>query len=482
MKSLNLIVGLSLIVAACSVSREDQVPSVKQIEETIDKGEFTEAAKLIKIRLLDDSLTRTERWDLNFTLDKMDRIKKDFNQKESSVLEYIKKYYPEITAKEIAKWEESNAIENMVIDGERWYFRSAGRNLFRIDSIAGKHFNNPKAGQDDVLNRFLAQYIPWAVKEAQKSKTGLSCPVKMKIRYTLSVKPGEVPSGEVIRVWLPYPRGDASSHKEIKLLSVSQPEYIISPDSYSHKTIYMERTAKAGEVMKFGYELSYTSYVQYFNLESENIIPYDKESSLYKKFTSEDAPHIIFSDKIRKITSEVIGDETNPYLKVKLIYEWIDSNFPWASAREYSTIDNIPGYVLENRHGDCGQVSLLFITMSRIAGVPAKWQSGWMMHPGDVNLHDWAEVYYEGIGWVPVDQSFGRVKGCKDNDKAYYFFTNGLDPYRLIVNNDICSPLYPAKIYPRSETVDFQRGEVEWRGENLYFDRWDYDMEVEYLK
>jgi hypothetical protein len=43
-------------------------------------------------------------------------------------------------------------------------------------------------------------------------------------------------------------------------------------------------------------------------------------------------------------------------------------------------------------------------------------------------------------------------------------------------------PLYPKKIYPRSETVDFQRGEVEWSGGNLYFPQWDYSMEIEYLE
>ena len=35
-----------------------------------------------------------------------------------------------------------------------------------------------------------------------------------------------------------------------------------------------------------------------------------------------------------------------------------------------STIENIPEYVLDNRHGDCGQVSLLFITLCRISGIP----------------------------------------------------------------------------------------------------------------
>ena len=42
-------------------------------------------------------------------------------------------------------------------------------------------------------------------------------------------------------------------------------------------------------------------------------------------------------------------------------------------------------------------------------------------------------------------------------------------------------PLFPAKIFLRSETVDFQRGEVEWRGGNLYFNKWDYFINVEYM-
>ena len=40
--------------------------------------------------------------------------------------------------------------------------------------------------------------------------------------------------------------------------------------------------------------------------------------------------------------------------------------------------------------------------------------------------------------------------------------------------------LFPAKIFPRSGTLDFQRGELEWRGGNIYFDKWDYHMDVEY--
>lgn len=471
---------LFLLIISCSGKKSYQLPAIEQINNEISSGNFTEASKLIKIRLMSDTLPEIERWNLNFELERMDRIRYDFRASDSSVINYIKKYYPNVTKSEIEHWEKTNALENMIIDGKKCYFRSAARNLFRIDSIAAKHFVAVEGQAGDSLTRFLARHIPQLIYEHKNVNGTYFKPVTMSVKYTLSVKPNEVPDGEIVRVWMPYPRGDVRSQSNIRLISTSQPDFLISPDKYLHKSIYMEKKAVKDSAIIFSYNLEYTCYSQYFNFDPNNIKPYNIEDSIYKKYTSEIPPHIVFSNKIKDAVAKIVGSETNPYKKIKLIYEWIDSNFPWASAREYSTIENIPEYVLANRHGDCGQVSLLLITMARCAGVPAKWQSGWMMHPGNLNLHDWAEIYYEGIGWVPVDQSFGRVESALGNDKVYYFYTKGIDAYRMIVNQDISAPLFPAKIYPRSETVDFQRGEVEWKGGNLYFDRWNYDMEVKY--
>lgn len=68
---------------------------------------------------------------------------------------------------------------------------------------------------------------------------------------------------------------------------------------------------------------------------------------MYKEYTAEEA-HIIFTDQIKRLSDRIIGNETNPYLKVKKIFDFISDNYPWAGAREYSTIPNIPEYVIEN--------------------------------------------------------------------------------------------------------------------------------------
>jgi len=53
-----------------------------------------------------------------------------------------------------------------------------------------------------------------------------------------------------------------------------------------------------------------------------------------------------------------------------------------------------------------------------------------------------------------------------------------MDHFRLVANTDISSELIPAKKHFRSDIVDNQRGEVEWRETNLYYDKWDYELTV----
>jgi hypothetical protein len=57
----------------------------------------------------------------------------------------------------------------------------------------------------------------------------------------------------------------------------------------------------------------------------------------------------------------------------------------------------------------------------------------------------------------------------------------GLDNWRIAFNDDWSQPFVPAKTHDRSDTVDSQRGEVEWDGGNLYYDQWDYSFEWQLL-
>lgn len=405
------------------------------------------------------------------------RLLCDFTKTRQQVKEYIQKYIPDVTDSQMDAWEQSGALEARHIDGEKRYFYNAGPNLFRIDkecaAIKARRDTPGRDGDEKVRSDNMRAIM----KQAPKDNAHIAAPVHYRIRYTLTVKADAVPAGQTLRCWLPTPRTDIKRQKNVKLLSTSQPDYTRSPMTYAHSSVYMEKKAVAGQPTVFSEEFEFDAYGEWHDLDTTATRPYDTSSDIYRTYTADRDRHLQLTPRIQELAQRLTAGATTPLAKARRLFQWVDQNFPWASAREYSTIDNIPAYVLDNHHGDCGQVTLLFLTLCRAIGIPGHFQSGFMLHPGDENLHDWGEIYIEGTGWVPVDMSFGMPSYAK-NDKERFFFLGGIDSFRLVVNNDFGCPFYPAKRYPRSETVDFQRGEVEWDGGNLYFDQWKWNLEV----
>jgi transglutaminase-like putative cysteine protease len=423
-----------------------------------------------------------DRLALEFEIERLDRIRKDFTQTRAQVMEHIRLYIPSVTEADLDRWEQQRSLECMVIDGQKWYFARAASNLFRIDAEARRI----KAAYDRAHGLLPVRAYSYEQDAAQiiQASEALGCrlvkPKRFRIRYTLTVHADAVPPGETIRAWLPYPREGNRRQRDVKLEAADPPTYLIADnDRYLQRTIYMEKKAVAGQPTVFHCTFSFTSYAEYTHIDPMRVQPYDTSSALYKEHTREVPPHIVFTEELKAISRQVVGNESNPYLKAKRIFAWVDEWVPWAGAREYSTIHNIPMYAFRERHGDCGMQTLLFMTLARMNGIPVHWQSGYEMMPGQESMHDWCEMYLEPYGWVLVDQSYG-LKESKD-ERIRWFCLGNTDAYRWIVNDDFSQPLYPAKIFPRSETVDFQRGEVEWRGGNLYFDKWDYDWQVERL-
>ena len=400
-----------------------------------------------------------------------------FRLTEEQVISRLNKSLGSFSPADKSFWEKTNWLEWRTINGEKRYFNRAASNLVLV-----KDFNLQKAQRDTNIARDKEIIFRKNHTESILKISGLQSvpvvPVDMKIEYTLTVKPDVVPPGEIVRCWLPWPKENHPRQQKVSLISASHPDYIIAPDSAVHRTIYMEARSEKGVPVVFNVSYSYQSYGQYFDMKKLDIKPYDKTSSLYKIYTSEQLSQICFTGKIKHLADSIAGDEINPSEIVRKMFYWFRENIPWAGALEYSIMSNIPEYVLMNKKGDCGMQTFLLMSMLRYKGIPVKWQSGWMMPPDAENLHDWCEVYYEGIGWVPADISYGLQFSGGTGTREFY--TSGIDSYRLIVNDGISGLLYPPKKFMRSDPYDFQRGEVEWNGGNLYYDKWNYSMKVVY--
>jgi transglutaminase-like putative cysteine protease len=464
-----------LILVSCHpVKQQTQWPLV---ENMVYQGKFKEVSELIDSLKQTKGISVSEQTKLDSLQDMMYRILLDFSKDEARIKSQLSKYFDQPDDSMIRKLERMGKLEMRRIDGKRRYFTNAVPNLFRLDSIANLRKLDRDGEQIDSLELFCLKHIAEVIQASGQSFDPV-LPVSMTLTYTVTVKPNAVPAGQMIRCWMPVPRESSPRQRSFRLLETIPDAAVLAPDNYLQRTVFLQKRAVGNEPTVFQIRFSVETSAQYFNLEPEKIKPYRTDSEFYREFMSERPPQLIFTPAIRQLSERIVGGETNPLRKVQKIYKWISDSIPWASALEYGTMSHIPGYVIQNKHGDCGMQTLLFMSLARVQGIPAKWQSGWMLHPAHVNLHDWCEVYYEGIGWVPVDQSFKLQDS--DDKRIREFYVHGIDSYRLIVNDDYGQKLYPGKKYMRSEPYDFQRGELEWNGGNLYFDKWNWEMDVEY--
>ena len=394
------------------------------------------------------------------------RIARDFPYEISK----SKELFPDYSQKQIDRMIADKTIETLEIDGKRYIHRKAVRNVPLL--LEGKQKGwvrgaQSKESRRQMLKEILAQ---------SKGDGSLSNLQEVKVRFTVKVPYNDLMKGDTLRVWLPFPLQTVRQPK-VTLDAVSDNMIALSTQGRSvHNTLFGKAPVVEGDTAVFSYDATFIVGAQYFSPDyiRKNIKPYDKDSELYKHYTAFESPNIV---DLSGLAKKIVGNETDPYKCSEMVYDYIVRHYPWAGAREYSTIPCIPTYVIEQGHGDCGQVSLLYISLMRSLGIPARWESGWMLHPGEKNLHDWAEVYFEGIGWVPVDTSFGRYLNA-DTEAAQKYFSTGQDQWRMATNLGVNSPFYPAKKYLRSETVDSQMGEVETSKANLFYPGWDQTLEI----
>nr|WP_255746039.1 transglutaminase-like domain-containing protein [Lysobacter sp. CFH 32150] len=442
----------------------------------VDDGHFAKAAERIDAALALPGTSAEKRSTLAFERERMRRILLDFTLGADEVKARVRKQIPDLIDAEFAKWDAAGLFEHQVIDGKTLYFNRSPSNLFRLSAEARARrkvqaplvdgpMETPNAHHREVRDAALAQ---------QRSSVA---PRRVRVTQSLTVNADAVPAGETIRAWIPYPRALPGQQENLRFVDSVPAKHDIAPESALQRTVYLEKTAQVGQPTAFSITYELTVYGQYHAIDPQKVVPAAITPEL-APFVAERAPHVVFTDDIRAFSRKIVGDEKNPYRIAQKLFAAVDE-IPWAGAREYSTITNISDYALHAGHADCGQQTLLLMTLLRLNGIPARWQSGMVYSDGDYdNLHDWGWLYLAPYGWVPMDVTTGVFE---DAPGLEWFYLGGFDAYRIAFNDDYGREFVPAKQHFRSETVDLQRGEAEWKGGNLYFDQWDYDFKWQVL-
>ena len=462
-----------------------QSSALEQASDFELRGQFKQAATVLASALNSSDLPASDRKRLEFELDRLERIKKDFPFTKDSLFAALKKAVKGLTDQEFEQWVAEGRFDSREIDGQRYYMSASVSNLFFRYPELGQRRMPPK---DTALLETKHWETTQAIKAAaQAENKPYVLPKRFEVTMRVTAKPNAAPPGEIIHAWLPIPR-EYPFQSGFELTSASPPVRHIDDASSAIRSVELEQAAKKDAPTQFKINFDYTMHGVWFDLDPARVKAPDPKDAAVKEYTRE-APQVVFTPELRALSASIVGEETNACVKAKKIYDWVAGNIKYSFAIEYSTIRNISDYCRSRGYGDCGQEALLFIALCRLNGIPARWQSGWNTFPDDKDIHDWSEIYLLPYGWVPVDPYMGVYAtryatslSPEQRRELRDFYFGGLDQYRMIANSDHNQILNPPKQAMRSDNVDFQRGELEWGNHNIYFDQYSYEFTIKEVK
>ena len=111
---------------------------------------------------------------------------------------------------------------------------------------------------------------------------------------------------------------------------------------------------------------------------------------------------------IQSKAQELVGDESDRAVAAKVLVDWVYKYLVKAP-----TI-GVPNAleVLQVGQGDCNEHTSLYVGLARAQGIPTRIAAGLVWSDriggGGFYYHAWPEVWFDEVGWVPVDPTFGQ--------------------------------------------------------------------------
>lgn len=433
------------------------------IERRKQAGDFERAIRLIDERL-ESNVPEALKKCMIVERELMCRITADYPFTRAQALEQIHRDCPDFTEAEFDRYVDEGKIDWIYVNGEERYFeyfyptlvKAWPEYIQRAGIVKEEKVDSDKKYEDEAIAQM-------------KEKGKVSW--RFQVRATIRLKDECFVPGKVVRAYLPIP-SNGRQISDIVIHSHSDYPCTIAPVDAPQRTICFETALNENDT--FFVEYSYTNTVSYNDAYNGTGIP-----GTYDFDLEELQPHVVFTPYIQELVKSLVGEEKDPLKKARIFYDFITKTVRYSYMREYFGLTQIAENCARNLRGDCGVQGLLFITLCRAAGIPARWQSGLTSTPNGMGPHDWTEFYVEPYGWLFADPSYGGGAHRKGNELRRQFYFGNLDPFRMVANTEFQGDLIPDMRYWRADPYDNQTGEMEY--EDGALSRADYKRTKEVL-
>lgn len=384
---------------------------------------------------------------LRVELHRMGRMRRQFCVTRSRALELMRSEWPEFTEPELDDLISRKRIDWRYIDREQMLLGNF------LDSLRVYPSEVPGLDREPEPDTSVRDAMLQEMRERGHAARVVTA------RASISV-PGAQP-GEVVRAWLPIP-ARAPQQSDIEILEMTEGGSVAS-DSAAARTVFWE----SENLREFCVTYRYRIDAPYVDTTSPAPARHAVDAPApCAEDLSEQRPHILFTPALRSLTAAVTGGIAAPMERARAIYDYLTRNVDYRYQPDYAQLDAIADSCAKSLRGDCGVMALTFIAMCRIAGIPARWQSGLYVSPDYIGPHDWAMFYTDEYGWLWADVSFGSSSRRAGNESRRLHHFGNLDPWRMVANRCFQAEFEQGPGAVRWDPYDNQLGEasVDGRG------------------
>jgi transglutaminase-like putative cysteine protease len=391
-----------------------------------------------------------------------DRILLDYGLDRAQTEEVLAETFPWVPEHERNSWLDNSSIEKIVSDGEERFFGQIADNI-AYRNLTLYHQWKDHSGPD-MLKNMMIEILDF---DANRTGTYFN-PVNYTANGVLTIERSLLPSTGTLEIWIPAPI-ETASQTNVTVLTALPEVWIKTMPAIGSDLgqIYLEVPLDgltADVVVNVSYSL--TAYQKHFTVDPATVGQYDKTSADYITYTKSH-DNILVTPEIIAEAKAVVGEETNPYLQAKLLYDYVVGNITYSFMPHVAlcAMDIAESeYVRINRYGDCGAQSMYYSALLRSLGVPARADGGYQTFGGGTGSHFWAEFYLPNCGWVPVDVTAADAmdwigtSAATDQERAAYkaYYFGNLDRMRYVIQNDVDVALSPSPAMPMPIAAAFQ--------------------------
>lgn len=439
-------------------------------------GDFEGAIRLIDRRLSEKKMPEALKSCLRVQREICLRLPEEYPYSREEAMAEIHEQVPDFTEEEFDDWVDSGKIGWIYIHGEMRFFGRFFQTMCKTEPAFAVRAGVQLAGVESAGKASAGANLLELNMTRMKEKGSTANHIR--IRASMKLKEESFVPGMFVRAYLPIP-ADCEDQTDIVIEKIYPPDGKTAPGDALQRTVCWEENMK--ENHEFYVEYSYVRTAVYHDLSGERkehgnkngITP--EEKALY---TREEAPHIMFTPYIRDLAQLLAGGEADDLEKARSFYDFITLNMKYTFMPTYFNLENIAEACARNFTGDCGVFALLFLTLCRCAGIPARWQSGLTAEPDFCGAHDWTMFYVEPYGWLYADPSYGIAAVRGENEERRRFYFGNLDAYRMAANHGFQEDFTIPMEHWRADPYDNQVGEMETVDRSFSYEEFIRSKEV----